>query len=95
LPLLTELAQAVADELSNEQFFGQKHYDRNTYFNGCRGPLCTKSERDRAAKKYAERNPNRKVRPRRPEDIARDAYLDTVLSIYKPNPKPEVEASAG
>jgi hypothetical protein len=89
---MSRLAQAVADELSDEEFIGQSHYDRNTYYNGCHGPLCTKAERDRAARKYAMRNPDRKPRPRKPEDIARDAYLNQVISILKSKPQPEVEA---
>ena len=86
MPLMSELAHAVAVELADENYFGQSHYDRNTYQNGCRGPLCRKAERDNAARKYAQAHPERKPRVRRPEAIARDAYLNQVISLIKSKP---------
>lgn len=86
---MSELAKAVADELADGEYVGQSHYDRNTYFNGCRGPLCRKAERDNAAKKYAEAHPHRKPRTRKPEVIARDAYLNQVIAILKSQPQLE------
>jgi hypothetical protein len=86
LPLLTELARLVAVEIADERFFGQKHHDRNTYANGCHGPLCRKAERDRAREKYAANNPGHKPRQRKPEDIVRDAYLNQVVEILRAQP---------
>jgi hypothetical protein len=87
---MSDLARSVAEELSDEKYFGQSHYDRNTYYNGCRGPLCRKAERDNAAKKYAEAHPDRKARARKPEAIARDAYLNQVLAILRSQTMQEV-----
>ena len=86
---MSELIQHVADELSDERFTGQSHYDKNTYANGCRGPLCRKAERDAAARRYAAHNPDRKARPRKPEHIARDAYLNQVIDLVKSQPRLE------
>ncbi len=83
---MSELARQVAVELADEKYFGQKHYDRNTYANGCHGPLCRKAERDRAHERYAEQNPNVRRRRRTPEAIARDAYLNQVIAILKSQP---------
>jgi len=86
LPRMSELIQQVTDELCDDRYSGQSHYDKNTYANGCRGPLCRKAERDAAARRYAAHNPDRKARPRKPEAIARDAYLNQVINLIKSQP---------
>ena len=86
---MSELIQHVTAELCDDRYSGQSHYDKNTYANGCRGPLCRKAERDAAAKRYAALNPDRKPRPRKPEDIARDAYLNQVIDMVKSQPRLE------
>lgn len=80
------LIREVAAEIADGRFSGQSHYDRNTYQNGCRGPLCRKAERDNAARKYAEAHPDRRPRKRSPEAIAREAYLNQVIAILKAEP---------
>lgn len=73
---------AVLDELIDPDFAHRKHYSRSTYKDGCHGPLCLKSERDKAARRYATLNPEKKSRARRPEDVERDEYLDAVIKAF-------------
>lgn len=57
----------------------RKHYSRSTYKDGCRGPLCCKAERDKAARRRAQRNPGRPPRQQRPEMIELDECLDEIV----------------
>jgi hypothetical protein len=74
------LVAQVGHELLNTDFTGRKHYSRSTYKDGCHGPLCLKAERDKAARRYAARNPDRKPMERNAWQIARDEYLETVIN---------------
>ena len=73
---------AVLAELIDPEFGHRKHYSRSTYKDGCHGPLCLKAERDKAARRYAARNPEKKSRGRRQCDIDRDLYLDDVIEAF-------------
>ena len=74
-----DLISQLVDELTNPEFEGRKHYSRSTYKDGCHGPLCTKSERDRAAKKRERQNPHRRTVPRAEALAVLDAHLDLVI----------------
>ncbi len=41
-----ELWEEILAELADDSYYWQAHYKRNTYDNGCRGPLCKKIVRD-------------------------------------------------
>lgn len=79
--MLSELVQAVANELVDPNYPDRKHYSRSLYFEGCRGPLCTKAERDRAAARYQRRNPDRKPMRRNEWQILREKYLEEVVKV--------------
>lgn len=80
--MLTELIIGVAVELLNPEFGGRKHYSRSTYKDGCHGPLCLKAERDKAARRYAAKNPGRIALPRTPQQQVRDEYLEQVIKAF-------------
>lgn len=75
------LVQEVANELVDPDFPDRKHYNRSLYFEGCRGPLCTKAERDRAAARYRRRNPDRKPRAKSTWVLLREKYLEEVIRV--------------
>lgn len=76
---LEQLKAEVDAELADEKYEGRSHFSRNLYAEGCHGPLCTYRERLKAARLYAQANPERKPRTKKPEALARDEYLDSVL----------------
>jgi hypothetical protein len=80
--MLSELAVATHAELVDPNFAGRKHYSRSTYKDGCHGPLCLKSERDKAARRYAAKNPERKPKRRTVYQVMRDDYLEKVISTF-------------
>lgn len=84
----------LVDELTNPEFKGRKHYSRSTYKDGCHGPLCTKSERDRAAKKRERQNPHRRTVPRAADLVALDEHLDKVIDALGLRTDDQVEALA-
>ncbi len=75
-----DLITQLVDELCDPRFEGRKHYSRSTYKDGCHGPLCTKSERDRAAKKRERQNPHRRTVPRAEALVWLDVQLDRVIN---------------
>lgn len=79
--MLNDLVKAVAAELVDPEFPDRKHYSRSLYFDGCRGPLCTKAERDRAAARYRRRNPDRKPMRRTNWQLLREKYLEEVIKV--------------
>lgn len=89
------LIDQLVNELTDPDFTGRKHYSRSTYKDGCHGPLCTKSERDRAAKKRERLKPDRRVVPRAPELVALDAHLETVITALGLRNDEQAEVLAG
>lgn len=82
-----ELSDDIKAELTDKRFPNRSHHSRSTYADGCRGPLCRKSERDRSRRRTAYRA-QRKGKPyapvpRAPEDLALDAHLDQVVAWLK------------
>lgn len=86
-----DLITQLVNELTDPAFAGRKHYSRSTYKDGCHGPLCTKSERDRAAKKRERLKPERRLVPRAPELVTLDAHLETVINALGLRTVGEVE----
>lgn len=52
--MLDNLPDDVRQELLDPDYWGRKHYSRSTYADGCRGPFCRKSERDRGRFRSAD-----------------------------------------
>lgn len=76
----------ILDELCEEKFISRTHGVRSTYAQGCRGPLCRKSERDRGRERHAKRMKarGRNVRPLpMTDEQERDELLDYVMSWHK------------
>src|SRR5690349_9242309 len=69
-------------ELEDEEFTNRKHYSRSTYKDGCHGPLCLKAERDKAARRYKARKPDKDTKERTAWQIARDNYLEGVIEQH-------------
>lgn len=92
-PLLVDfdtLPEDVIEELTDERFFGRKHYSRSTYAMKCRGPLCRKAERDRGRDRWVSQRAKvgQSVSPRpaaRVEDD--DARLEPIVIWYLENRK--------
>lgn len=80
--MLTDLIRETFAELTDPEFADRKHYSRSTYKDGCHGPLCTKAERDKAARRYAAKNPERKPHPRSVRQVMRDDYLESVIRTF-------------
>lgn len=76
---MEKLERDTLAELTHEKFITRKHYSRSTYKDGCHGPLCLKAERDKAARRYAARRPDKDTKERTAWQIARDAYLEAVI----------------
>jgi len=79
---MDRLERDTADELADEEFSTRKHYSRSTYKDGCHGPLCLKAERDKAARRYRARKPDKDTKERTAWQIARDSYLEHVIQQY-------------
>lgn len=79
---MDQLERDTADELADEEFTNRKHYSRSTYKDGCHGPLCTKAERDKAARRYKVRRPDKDTKERTAWQILRDNYLEGVIEQY-------------
>lgn len=43
---IARLWEHILLEFADEDYYWQSHYKRNTYDNGCRGPMCRKFVRD-------------------------------------------------
>jgi hypothetical protein len=91
--LTTELRKPensdIVTELQDPKFATRTHYSRATYADGCRGPLCRKSEKDRGRKRN-EAKAAAAGRPYNPsvdeEANARDALLDMVIHWHLTHP---------
>lgn len=83
----------IVEELRDPKFISRQHYSRATYAEGCRGPLCRKSEKDRGRKRnrIAAMRAGREYTPAVNEEAnARDALLDFVIHWHLTHPD-EVE----
>ncbi len=89
-----DLVTLLVNELTDPEFEGRKHYSRSTYKDGCHGPLCTKSERDRAAKKRERQNPHRRTVPRAAALAELDGHLDRVIDALGLRNDDQVEEPA-
>jgi len=79
---MERLQIATVQELEDDRFSNRKHYSRSTYKDGCHGPLCLKAERDKAARRYKARKPDKDTKERTAWQIARDSYLERVIEQY-------------
>jgi hypothetical protein len=69
-----EIWTGILAELADENYYWQAHYKRNTYDNGCRGPMCRKFVRD--ASRSRPRS-NSMYPPRE------DRIYDPIIDFYK------------
>lgn len=72
--------QDIVAELTDEKFLSRQHYSRATYAEGCHGPLCKKSERDRGRERNEERA-QAAGRKYKPNENTRDAKRDGLLIL--------------
>jgi hypothetical protein len=85
---LPENADIVA-ELQDPEYASRQHYSRATYAEGCHGPLCRKSEKDRGRKRNEARalKAGREYKPAVDDEAnARDALLDMVIHWHLTHP---------
>lgn len=79
--LSAEMILAINAELTDYDYRGRTHGTRSCVNAGCKGPLCSKYNRDRSRELYARRFPAEAARgPRNPE---LDELLDEIIEAHK------------
>jgi hypothetical protein len=76
----------ILSEVLDLTYINRSHATRSTYAKGCRGPLCTKAERDRGRERHATRQAKKgkKVTTFPPtKEQARDEFLNKVIAWHK------------
>lgn len=75
----------VKDELEDPRFAGRSHGSRATYAKKCKGPLCSKAERDRGRDRNEKRalDSGREYRASDYRLYDRDALLEEVIKWHK------------
>lgn len=71
--ILEQLWNDIWAELNNPEYATRNHHTRGTYDDGCRGPMCTKANRD---------NPRRKQDPLNSMPLRAERMLDAVAEFY-------------
>ena len=84
-----ELKVEIHKELNEGPLAHRTHYSKATYADGCRGPMCTKAERDetKARQERKFRKTGLPYRPQydTPENCERDDFLNQVIWRHRRN----------
>lgn len=83
LDRLQTLGNEIMDELLDPEYDTRTHGGTGTYAAGCKGPLCTKADRDASAAKY-RRKVDREVKEYAPRKSAHpEEWLAEVIAWHK------------
>lgn len=92
--LPAKLADEIVDEITDEQFTSRTHGTRSCHNAGCRGPLCTKFNRDRSRELYRKNNPDVTRLRAGSRDPALDGFLDAVIEAHVSDKEEKEKLSA-
>ena len=88
------LAEEVVEELVNPDYATRTHGTRSCHNAGCRGPLCTKFNRDRSRKVYRKNNPETSRKRVGARDPVLDSFLDAVIEAHAQDKEQKERLSA-